>query len=562
MTNIATTLRAALATPRTNPAVKADHVNRAGAPSYLRSIQEQILAVLTTGTLNNTFYASREQIAKEAVNVLVKAREVCPSFLARALVYARNEGLMKTLPILGLVILSAGGGRTKEYFEQAFARVVKTPDDLRSFVEIAKSGATRGRKGLGGMTVESVRKFLQGMSEYHVVKYGSAHSADVTLRDILRMAHPKPATPESAERFAWLIRGVEGLGENTMLNPQIRALESLKRAATEDEQVALIREGRLPYEVVVPSVKGTTQAIWSELLRQAPYMNLLRNLVTFTRHGVFADEANVRYAVEKLTNPKAVEHSKCLPFRFFDAWKAYVASEKFDARIADALRLALELSFVNMPSFGNRTVAIAPDTSGSMGGLVSEKGTARYIDIAGIMSGACLKRVEERAILLPFDTCIHPASDVSKRDDILVIAKKLASYGGGGTAVGAPVESLLRSKTKVDALIGITDNEDWAYGKEQSCSRSFLTLWRRYREEVAPDARAFLVTIAPYRDVVAPAGEKGVHFIYGWSDKVLRYISSALEAGESQVERVQKMDLGIESGRRQTLDASDAQTEG
>ncbi len=66
MTNIATTLRAALATPRTTTAQRSgDHVNREGAPSYLRSIQEQVLAVLTTGTLNDTFYASREKIAKD-----------------------------------------------------------------------------------------------------------------------------------------------------------------------------------------------------------------------------------------------------------------------------------------------------------------------------------------------------------------------------------------------------------------------------------------------------------------------------------------------------------------
>lgn len=557
MTNITATLQHL----RNTSTATEGHVNRAGAPSYQRSLKEQVLAVLTTGNLNGTFYASREELASEAVEVLVRARDADSSFLARALVYARGVGMMKTLPVLGLVILSAGGGRSKKAFECAFSHVIKTPDDLRSFVEISKSGVIRGRKGLGGMTVEPVREYLKGMSEYHSLKYGSAVSEQVTLRDILRMAHPRPATPECAERFAWLCKGRVGLGSDTGLNPQIRSLEALKLAATEDEQVTLIREGRLPFEVVVPSLKATTVKIWSELLRQAPYMNLLRNLSTFTRHGVFADEASVRYAVGKLTNPRAVEHSKVLPFRFFSAWKAYVASEGFDARIADAIRCALELSFANMPSFGNRTVAIAPDTSGSMGGLVSEKGQTRYIDIAGIMSGALLKRVEERAILLPFDTRIHPASDVSKRDDILVIAKKLASYGGGGTAVGAPVEYLLDREIKVDALIGITDSEDWAHGGGYSCSDNFLTLWRRYRAEVAPEARAFLVTIAPYRDAVAPSGEKGVHFIYGWSDKVLRHISTTLDAGESQVENVERMDLGAESDCRQPSNVSDAQTE-
>ena len=554
MTNVAATLQhLRIASP-----VQV-HVNREGAPSYRRSLKEQVLCVLTTGNLHGTFYASAREIAREAVEVLVEMRHADPAFLARALVYARSVGLQKTLPTLGLVILSGGAGRSKKAFECAFPHVIKTPDDLRSFVEICKSGVIRGRKGLGGMTVASVREFLRGMSEYHVLKYGSAVSEGVTLRDILRLSHPAPADASCAERFAWLVRGREGLGEHPELNRQIRALEALKIADTEDAQVALIREGRLPFEVVVPSLKSTTPAIWSELLRQAPYLNLLRNLVTFTRHGVFQSEDSVRYAVEKLTNPQAVRHSKVLPFRFFDAWKAYVATDGFDARIADALRAALELSFVNMPSFGTRTIAIAPDTSGSMSGVISGRSGTRYIDIAGIMSGACLKRVEERAILLPFDTRIHEARDVSKRDDILVTAKKLARYGGGGTAVGAPVEHLLGRKIKVDALIGITDQEDWAHGRGYSCSGDFLTLWRRYRTEIAPEARAFLVTIAPYRDAVAPAREKGVHFIYGWSDGVLKHIGATLEAGESQVESVERMELGTLSDHRQPLDASDAQ---
>lgn len=519
-----------------------NHVNRAGAPSHRRSLQERVLGVLSTGTLGDTYYASREELAKEAVDVITEAREACPHFLARALVWAREEGMMKTLPVLGLVILSAGG-RYKDLFEQAFPRVVKTPDDLRFFVATALSGKIHGRKGLGGMTVEPVREFLAGMSEYHAVKYGSANSADVTLADIIRLAHPKPASPEAAERLGWLIRGNKAMGANLSLNPQIRAFESLKRTSTESEQLNLIREGKLPFEVVVPSLKKMTPAIWSELLQQAPYMNLLRNLVTFTRHGVFRNEDNVRLAVAKLTNPNAIQRSKVLPFRFFNAWRMYCATEGHDNRIADALRTALDLSFCTMPSFGNRTVALGPDVSGSMScGTISQESSTRYIDIAGIFTGALLKRIEGRALVLPFDGAVR-TGEFSSRDDIMVTTEKLAEYRGGSTAVGAPIEHLLDRKIEVDVFIGITDNVDWAYGDGYATSGAFLPLWLRYKAEVAPQAQAFLVTIAPYGDAVAPAGTKGVHFIYGWSDRVINYIALKLQSGESQVEVVERMEL-------------------
>lgn len=519
------------------------HINPEGAPSFRRSMKEQLLAILSTGTFGDTFYASGKELAQEAVKVITEAREACPHFLARALVWAREEGMMKTVPVTGLVILSAGGGRTKDLFEQIFPRIVKTPDDVRLFVSIAVSGKIPGRKGLGGMTVGPVRVFCESVSEYHALKYGSAQSKDVTLRDIIRMTHPKPTSPEATERLGWLVRGKKVLGSDQALNPRIHKLESLKRATTEMEVTTLIREGGLPFEVVVPSLKSTTTGIWSELLRQAPYMNLLRNLETFTRHGVFASEENVQYAIARLTDSNAIRRSRVLPFRFFNAWQVYLKNETRDNRIADALRTALELSFENMPSLGDRTVAISPDVSGSMSlGKISSESTTRFIDIAGIFTGALLKRIEGRAIPLPFDTAVH-TNDLSSRDDIMVTAKKVAAYGGGGTAVGAPVEYLLDREIKVDTFIGITDNVDWAYGDNFQTSAGFLELWRSYKEKIAPDAEAFLITIAPYREAVAPRGEKGVHFIYGWSDRVLNFITSRLQSGESQVDRIEQMEL-------------------
>jgi 60 kDa SS-A/Ro ribonucleoprotein len=233
-----------------------------------------------------------------------------------------------------------------------------------------------------------------------------------------------------------------------------------------------------------------------------------------------------------------------LPFRFFSAWVEYSKVEGFEPRIADAIRKACEISFENIPSFGDRTVCVAPDVSGSMESEVSDKGTTRCIDIAGIFAGALMKRIEEKGIVLPFEDRVVTDMNLSFRDDVLVTSEKLASIGGGGTAVGAPVQYLLDHKISVDVFIGITDNVDWCYGIGGRLVRgSFLSLWRDYKREVNPNAKAFLVTIAPYRDAVAPTSEKGVHFIYGWSDQVLKYISLSLEDGVTQTQMIEQMNL-------------------
>lgn len=534
--------------------------NHEGAPAFYRTLREQVVQILTTGTFGDTFYASGKDLAAEALEVLIEAREKIPEFLARAIVYARSEGLMKLLPVVGLVVLSGGRGRCKTLFETIFPQVILLPDDLRAFVALSESGAIPGRKGFGGVAVDASRAWLtNSLSEYHAVKYGSSASREITLGQIIRKSHPRANNPALSELFGWLVNGASALGENQAQNPQIRAFESLKTLTAVEDQVAAIRRGRLPYKRVLASISDPKPEIWVELLYQAPYMNLLRNLVTFTRHGVFRDEANVQYAVEKLTNPKAVEHSKVFPFQFFSAWKRYIETEGHDSRLADALRQALDMSFVSMPSFGNRTVAIGSDVSGSMSmGLLSEKSSVRYIDICGIFTGALLRKAEGRVIPLPFDTDCYPDCGLSGRDDILTTTEKLAEYGGGGTAVGAPIEHLLRTKTRVDVFVGITDNVDWCYGQGYGgASDAFFALWKTYRREVAPDARAYLVTIDPGREVVAPTGAKGVRFIYGWSDAVLKYIMLDVEAGENQIRHIEHMSLQIAAGRNGTAPEHD-----
>ena len=531
------TIKNALKNVTTNP----NHTNHAGGTSFRRSLNEQLIQVLSTNTLNDTFYIRKEQLATETVEVILKARETDHRFLAQAIVWARQEGLMKLVPILALAILSGKKGIELQLFLNTFQKTILTPDDLRTFVSIIKEGGIPGRSGIGGVVREAVRTWMGGISEYHAIKYGSEKSEGVTLRDILRLTHPKPDSPVMNERFGWLTGSRES---DFMMNQQILAFEKLKRAKTEEEIVTLVRQGKLPYEVVVPTVPKMTKAVWVELLHQAPYMNLLRNLRSFREHGVFEDQANVEFAVAKLTNPGAVEKSRVLPFRFFDALKAYSYNDMQDMRIRDAIAQGLELSFVNLPDFGSdgKHVTIGSDVSGSMSNCpISERGQVMCIDVCGIFTGALLKRTGN-ALALPFETRVIHNAGLSKHDSVATTASKIASIGGGGTAVGAPIEYLLDRKIKTDVFIGITDNEDWACGSEYYTSDYFFPLWLRYKKEVNPNAVAFLVTIAAYRDAVAPEGSD-VHFIYGWSDKVLNYIGLKLKTGASQVDDIRKIDV-------------------
>ncbi len=529
--------------------------NHEGAPAFKRDLAERIVQVLTTNTLGNTFYVKKEELTAETLEVLHEGVQVMPEFLARAIVYARNRAMLKTVPVIASVVLSTA--KDKTLLSRVFDRTVLIPDDLRTYVQWCMSEKIKGVKGFGGCRVEPVRSWLNNMSGYHAVKYGSTQSKDITLRDIIRLSHPKPKSFEVSERFGYLCRGWSQIGNSpSPSNPIIWALEKLKRTTDEGEIIRLITAYNLPYEVVVPSVKSMSTKLWEALLKVAPYMNLLRSLKTFERNGVFEKEENLEYAVNRLTDLKELQKAKkLLPFRYLKAFNAWTQDYGFKSVISDALDFGLNQSFVNMPDFpkGSR-IAVCPDVSASMNGAMDgstpwmtnskrDPNIMRYIDIAGIFASAVLKK-SENTILLPFDTKLHSIPYCS-RDTMMSIAKRITEFGGGGTSVGLPIQHLLDRKIKVDAMVGITDNVDWAYGygTSYSCRDGFLATWRNYRKQVNPEAKAFLVTIAPYATSCVPKDEPGVYSIFGWSDAVVGYVPLMLSGGASQLDEIRAIPL-------------------
>jgi 60 kDa SS-A/Ro ribonucleoprotein len=528
---------------------QADKVNRAGQQAFSRSIEEDTLAVLMTQTLSNTFYVGQKELAKETVEVLRKMSDKDPMFLAKALIYARNKGLMKLAPTVGLAVLSENKTeKGKEAFSKAFRHVIRIPDDLREFVELIRTGSF-GKKALMGVRKIVVQNWLRHMSEYHGLKYGSANSEGITLRDVLRLTHPLPKVLDrnkdskgqsydrlrsgaQAELFGWLVKGWEKIGaEPSPSNALVWAFEKIKRSEDEKEIVSLVKKYKLPWEVVVPAVKKMTTGIWTALLDGMPYMALLRNLNTMERHEVLKDKAIVKDIAKRLSDPEAVAKCKQLPFRFFNAHKAYTGPSE----IRDAIHDALEASFVNLPDLKGYRFIVSPDTSGSMGSPASEKGTATYSDIANLFAAAYFKKCEEGEIL-PFDTEVHPEkAKVTRRSSVLSIAEKIGGHGGG-TDIGAPLRYLRQNRTKIDVWIGITDAEDWA-------GHGFVTELEQYREQVNKDLKCFLVTIAPYRDGLVPVNYPGVYCTYGWSDSILKYVSLTLSEGKGQVDEVNAIDL-------------------
>lgn len=485
-------------------------INKDGYPAYTRSAEEQYVQMLVTNTFGNTFYADQNELLKEAGELHDEMARSNPQFMAKAIVYARNEGYMRLQPLYGLAVLSA---YRPDLFAKIFLKVVRIPSDLSDFLTIMR-GLGRGE---GGRAVKrQINRFLTNISEYWAIKY-NGRGRGYSLGDAIATAHPKPVDLKQQALFRYL----RGLEADLSLLPQVQALEQLKRAATEAEQLYWIETGKLPHEVVTGAIKPS-KAVWEALLHQMPTFALLRHINTLLRAGVLDHRYNLEEAIGRLTDQRALQKAKIFPFRFAKAFR-----QVDHPALRDALRDAVEHTFANLPDMENKT-AIFLDISGSMNG--------EYLQIGSVFALALYKKTQGNSLFWLFDTEVEDARP-SRRDSILTQAERIQARGG--TDTGAPVRKLLAERRKVDQIIIITD-------EQQNSGSPFYEALQKYRAKVNPNVKAFIIDIAPYRSAMVPPQDGNTFYVYGWSDTVLSYIAQAAKGYASMVERIETMELDAE----------------
>ena len=109
----------------------------------------------------NSFYASASESTADALALLDRADA---GALSRAIIRGRNEGFIRTFPLLGLVVLSK---KSPELFQQAFPKVVLTGNDLEDFIDM-----TRRLRGLGRSVKRAIHTYLyESVTPYYAMKY-------------------------------------------------------------------------------------------------------------------------------------------------------------------------------------------------------------------------------------------------------------------------------------------------------------------------------------------------------------------------------------------------------
>lgn len=451
-------------------------LNAAGGKAYEATPEHTLAQYAMTGCLNDTFYTSAEV---QLDTVLALAAKVSTGYLAKLAVYSRKHGYMKDMPALLLGVLVT---REPRLARAVFDRVIDNPKMLKNFVTIMRSGAV-GRKSLGTTARRLVQGWLSSRSPPQLFR--GIVGGDVTLQDIIRLAHPKSPSPERAAFYRYVL-GYSDV-DLTLLPEEVQAFEAFKKEPSGTPPDVAFQ--------LLSNVKMSADQ-WRTVAGNMSWHTLRMNLNTLQRNGCFDASWFVTVMAKRLADPEAVAHSKCFPFQLLAAYNATKAS--LPSEISNALQDAMEHATKNVPAFLGKTI-VGVDVSGSMSSAVTgnRKGSTssvRAIDAAALF-GSTILRTNPNAEVYPFDTRVYNP-ELNGRDSVMTNTTKLAQYGGGGTDCSILLSALTHYQQKADTIVLISDNESWVDVGGRGRGTNTMRAWETFKKD-NPQAKLVCIDIQP-----------------------------------------------------------------
>jgi 60 kDa SS-A/Ro ribonucleoprotein len=484
-----------------------DTVNRAGSSAYAYGSEHKLAQLAATGTFGDAFYATAETQLAEVLDAL---KGVDPLFVAKAAIYARKAGKMKDMPALLAAHLTLAD---PDLTVAVFGRVIDNGRMLRNFVQIMRSGQV-GRTSLGTRPKRLVQNWLENASMQQLM--AAATGNDPSLADIVKMVHPKPADASRKAFYAWLIGRPYDVAA---LPAEIATFEAWKA----DRRLPL---PDVPFQWL--TAFELTAQDWAVLADRMGWQALRMNLNTLARNGAFAVDGVTQKVAARLSDAEVLTKARVLPYQLMMAMES--VGDGVPLAVQAALETALEASLAKVPEVAG-SVVVCPDVSGSMGSPATgyRKGATskvRCIDVAALVSAAML-RTNRKARVLPFEVEVVPLK-LNAYARVAVNAARLASIGGGGTNVSAPLAMLNKEKAKVDLVVIVSDNESWV-DRSRHGATATMREWEKLKGR-NPDAKLVCIDIQPYGTTQAK-NRKDILNVGGFSDAVFETIARFAKNG-------------------------------
>ena len=519
--------------------------NLAGGVSYERVIKKEIASVVLNSMLKgDSFYEKEKDRIKRIETLIGSATEDELAFVAKAMIYTRAEGKLRSITHL-LAVLLAEKVKGQPFLKSSFMKTFIRPDDMTEVLSLWNI------RNPGKMIPNSLRRAFKAsletkFDEYQFKKY-AGERLKTKLRDVVKLSHPSPKNFVDKDVFKKII-------ESRLDN--IETAQTINAGKTGEERV----------DAYIEQIKSGKMG----------YMAAVKNIRTLLENGISIEDLNIW--CDFITDKKKVERSMMLPFRFVDAWLAVKdlvekpktlgdvfnemqpnyglksqlekvlgieeeVVEKQTEKLSSKLPLvkkALEKAFAI--SAGNTSivddgekVAILLDESGSMGG---HPGSPFHI---GKILSTAIK------VGMPFEDCkfytwANQCVERKVEGSPFEFISKLNSRGGG-TDVSAPLQLLLQEEVFVDSIVILTDLQ--MYSGRDNIGDTIKRYINQYRGKINPNVKVLFWNLEglPCGMPIDLEKTPEIFEIAGYSDSMLQIIPKLWKDKDFLIKEIEAIEI-------------------
>lgn len=533
-TSVSNTRTKAAATPQNQiiPGREADQVrNSAGGVSFAVDMWTMLDRFLILGSEGGSYYASEQKLTKENAKNVINCIQADGIRTVNRIVEISKAGRApKNDPALFALALAIthGNPETKAAAAEAIPSVARIGTHMFHLAEMLNGMRGWGRGVRRGFAAWYNQKSPMDLA-HQMVKY--ANRDGWTHRDVLRLAHVRPATPSHDALFTNAV----GKGKDIEIDDDVldfmTAVEELKSETNAKKAAKLISDYKLPREVV-PTELLNKSDVWDALLPHMGITALVRNLATLTRVGIIGPlSAGNKLVIEKLTNEEVVKKSRIHPLQVLVALNTYGKGHGIrggnswtpEQKVLNALDDMFYMSFKNIVPT-NKNLLLALDISGSMtwGEIAGMPGITPRIGSAAM--AMITARTESNYEIVGFSTDLIRLK-VNDRMRLDEVVQYIDSLPMGGTDCSLPMTWAEQNKLDVDGFAVYTDSETWAGSIHPSQAL------RKYRQSRGRDSRFVCVGMLANPFTLADPKDAGMMDVAGF-DTVAPAIISDFFRGE------------------------------
>lgn len=502
--------------------------NSAGGFTFTLDMWGYLDRFLILGSDKPSYYASAQKLTKDAAkNVLSCINADGVKTVNRIVEISQGGRAPKNDPAVFALALCAinGNSETVSAAYDALPKVCRIGTHLFQFVaaldEMGKWNAAAKRGVAAWYTKRNEDRLAVQLLKYQS-RDGWAH------RDVLRLAHVKPANDTQSNLFRYAVKGADGMVKGMPVPELLVAYEMLKRDPSKKTALSIIEQHKDITWEMLPTELHRDKDVMAALIPNMGMTALIRKLGQLTDIGVIKPlSEDMKNVIAKLTDADAIKAGRVHPITILNAFNQYKKGRGDKGsltwtpvqQVLDALNDAFYDSFQYIESTGQGYL-MGVDCSGSMFGTsVSGANNLTAAEVAGVMALAVVKR-EPNYWIGGFNTRMGELkiTPSMRLDKVLDVMRR---FSWGGTDCALPMLHALEHKMDgVNKFVAITDNETWA-GRVQP-----VQALAQYRQRYVKDAKLIVCGTSVTNFTIADPKDPGMLDIAGFDSAAPQLIQT------------------------------------